>query len=229
MGQKVSPLLLRLGYIKNWRSRWFSNKREFAKNVVEDYKLRFFIKKKYIQAAIADVVIERLANQVKVRICTARPGIVIGRRGADVDKLKAELAVITSKEISIDIEEIKNPSINAQLIAQNIAFQLEKRVAFRRAMKRALEQAMSSGAQGVKVSCSGRLGGAEMSRRETYKAGKLPLQTLRADIDYGFAEALTTYGILGIKAWVYKGDVIFDRSKIEAAKKAEQDAKAKGL
>ena len=228
MGQKVSPFLLRLGYIKNWRSLWFANKKEFTKNIIEDHKIRIYIKKKYIQAAVADVIIERLANQIKVRICTARPGIVIGRRGADVDKLKEELFKIASKEISIDIEEIKNPSINAQLIAQTVAFQLEKRVAFRRAMKRSLEQAISSGAQGIKISCSGRLGGAEMSRRETYRYGKLPLQTFRADIDYGFAEAVTTYGILGIKAWVYKGDVILDREKIKAAEKIQEERGNRG-
>ena len=218
MGQKVSPLLLRLGYIKNWRSLWFCDKREFAHNIVEDKKIRDFIKKKFIQAAIADVIIERLANQVKVKICSARPGIIIGRRGADVDRLKEDLGKITTKEISIDIEEIKNPAINAQLIAQNVAFQLEKRVAFRRAMKRCIEQATSSGAKGIKVSCSGRLGGAEMSRRETYKYGKLPLQTFRADIDYGFAEAQTTYGTLGIKVWVYKGDIILENRKTDFKK-----------
>jgi len=213
MGQKVSPLLLRIGYIKNWRSLWFADKREFAHNLIEDNKIRVFIKNKFVQAAIANIVIERLANQIKIKICSARPGIIIGRRGADVDRLKEDLAKITIKEISIDIEEIKNPSMNAQLMAQNVAFQLEKRVAFRRAMKRAMEQAVSSGAKGVKISCAGRLGGAEMSRRETYKQGKLPLQTFRADIDYGFAEAHTTYGILGIKVWVYLGDIILEGKK----------------
>ena len=208
MGQKVSPLLLRIGYIKNWRSLWFADKKEFAKYLAEDYKVRKYIHTKFKQASVSKVVIERLANEVKVRICTARPGVIIGRRGADVDKLKDELSKITSKEISIDIEEIKNPAVDAQLIAQNVAFQLEKRIAFRRAMKRALEQAVSSGAKGVKISSSGRLGGAEMSRKEGYKFGKLPLHTFRADIDYGFAEALTTYGIIGIKAWVYHGDII---------------------
>src|SRR3989338_5924578 len=208
MGQKVSPLLLRLGYIKNWRSLWFADKKDFRINLIEDHKIRKYIKTKFIQASVADVIIERMANQVKIRIRSARPGIIIGRRGADIDKLKSDLANITTKEIAIDIEEIKNPAVDAQLIAQNIAFQLEKRVAFRRAMKRSLEQAMSSGAQGIKISCAGRLGGAEMSRRETYRQGKLPLQTLRADIDYGFAESLTTYGIIGVKAWTYKGEVL---------------------
>ena len=217
MGQKVSPLLLRIPYIKNWRSLWFAEKKDFAKNVREDYKIRDYIKKKFVQAAISRVEIERMANQLKVRICSARPGVIIGRRGADIEKLKNELLKITAlknqEDIKVDIKEIKNPSIDAQLVAQNIALQLEKRVAFRRAMKRAIDQAMTSGAKGIKISASGRLGGAEMSRRETYKAGKLPLQTVRADIDYGFAEALTTYGILGVKTWIYKGDVILQDKK----------------
>ena len=217
MGQKVSPLLLRIPYIKNWRSLWFADKKDFAKNVREDYKIRDYIKKKFVQAAISRVEIERMSNQLKVRICSARPGVIIGRRGADIEKLKNELLKITAlknhEDIKVDIKEIKNPSIDAQLVAQNIALQLEKRVAFRRAMKRAIDQAMTSGAKGIKISASGRLGGAEMSRRETYKAGKLPLQTFRADIDYGFAEALTTYGILGVKTWIYKGDVILQDKK----------------
>ncbi len=224
MGQKVSPLLLRLGYIKNWRSLWFADKKDFAQNIFEDAKIRSYIKKKFTQAAVADVVIERMANQIKVKIHSARPGIIIGRRGADIDKLKTDLSAITSKEIAIDIEEVKNPSVNAQLIAQSIAFQLEKRIAFKRAMKRALEQAMSSGAKGVKISCSGRLGGAEMSRRETYKLGKLPLQTFRANIDYGFYEALTTYGILGIKTWVYHGDIIVEKQAVINARKKQAAA-----
>lgn len=208
MGQKVSPLLLRIGYIKNWRSLWIADKKDFARNVVEDSKIRTFIKKKFVQASIAQIDIERVAQQVKVRIYSARPGVIIGRRGADIDRLKLELSKISTKEIAVDIKEVKNPAINAQLIAQNIAFQFEKRVAFRRAMKRAIEQALASGAKGIKISCAGRLGGAEMARRETYSEGKLPLHTLRADIDYGFTEALTTYGLLGIKVWVYKGDII---------------------
>ena len=224
MGQKVSPLLLRLGYIKNWRGLWFADKKDFAKNIFEDTKIRAYVKKKFLQAAVADVVIERMANQVKVRIHSARPGIIIGRRGADIDKLKGDLAKITSKEVAIEIEEVKNPSINAQLIAQSIAFQLEKRIAFKRAMKRSLEQAISSGAKGVKISCAGRLGGAEMSRRETYRSGKLPLQTLRANIDYGFYEALTTYGILGIKVWVYTGDVIVENKTVTNARKKAAEA-----
>lgn len=228
MGQKVSPLLLRLGFIKNWQSLWYADKKDYAKNVLEDNKIRRYIKAKFVQAAVSKVIIERMASQIKVRICSARPGVIIGRRGADIDKLKEELNKITNKEVAIDIEEVKNPSIDAQLIGQSIAMQLEKRVAFRRAMKRSIEQAMSSGAQGVKISCAGRLGGAEMSRRETYKVGKLPLQTLRADIDYGFAEALTTYGILGIKVWVYKGDVIPESKKVSKPKSTIEASVAGG-
>ena len=213
MGQKVSPLLLRIGYIKNWRSLWFAGKKDFAQNVIEDARIRKYIKTKFIQAAVSEVFIERLATQVKVRIRSARPGVIIGRRGADIDRLREDLGKITKREISIDIEEIKNPSVDAQLISQNIAFQLEKRVAFRRAMKRAIENCMTSGGQGIKIRCAGRLGGAEMSRAEVYKKGKLPLHTFRADIDYGFAEAHTTYGVLGVKTWVYRGDVILDKDK----------------
>ena len=215
MGQKVNPIVLRIGFNKNWRSLWFAERKDFGKNVVEDYRIRDYIKKKFVQAAVSSVSIERLAEQVKIRIASARPGVIIGRRGADIDRLRSDLGKITTKEIAIDIQEIKNPAIDAQLIAQNVAFQLEKRVAFRRAMKRVVEQAMVSGAKGIKIKSSGRLGGAEMARTEKYHEGKIPLQTLRADIDYGFAEALTTYGILGVKVWVYKGDVITDSKELE--------------
>jgi small subunit ribosomal protein S3 len=216
VGQKVNPIVLRIGYTKNWRSLWFAERREFANNIQEDYKIRKYINKQFKQAAVSLIVIERLAEQVKIRIHSARPGVIIGRRGADIDRLRGDLGSITKKEIQIDIQEIKNPSIDAQLISQSIAFQLEKRVAFRRAMKRAMEQARAAGAKGIKVRCSGRLGGAEMARTEKYYEGKVPLQTLRADIDYGFSEALTTYGLLGVKVWVYKGDVIKDQEEIEA-------------
>ncbi|MBU0469367.1 MAG: 30S ribosomal protein S3 [Candidatus Omnitrophica bacterium] len=208
MGQKVSPIALRIGYIENWRSLWFADKKEFAQNVIEDYKIREFIKKRFVQAAVAKVVIERLADKTKIIIYTARPGVIIGRRGADIDKLRTELGKISSKEVSIDPREIKNPTIEAQLIAQNISFQLVKRIAFRRAMKRAIDNAMSAGAKGIKIKCSGRLNGVEMARQESYQEGKLPLHTFRAQIDYGFAEAQTTYGILGIKVWVNKGEII---------------------
>jgi len=216
VGQKVHPLALRIGYTKNWRSLWFAERRDFAKNVQEDYKIRKYINEKFKQAAVSLIVIERLAEQIKIRIHSARPGVIIGRRGADIDRLRGDLGSITKREIQVDIQEIKNPSIDAQLVSQSIAFQLEKRVAFRRAMKRAMEQATAAGAKGIKIRCSGRLGGAEMARTEKYYVGKVPLQTLRADIDYGFSEALTTYGLLGVKVWVYKGDVIKDQEEIEA-------------
>jgi len=208
VGQKVSPEILRIGYIKNWRSLWYAGKREFTKYVIEDYKIRQFIKERFVQAAVSKVIIERLADKIKIIIHTARPGVIIGRRGADIDRLRNELGKFSEKEISIDPREIKNPSADAQLIAQNVAFQLEKRIAFRRAMKRAIDNAMSAGVKGIKIRCAGRLNGVEMARQESYKEGKLPLQTLRAEIDYGFAEALTTYGILGVKVWVNKGEVI---------------------
>ncbi len=223
MGQKVHPLALRLGYTKNWRSLWFAERRDYARNIKEDYKIRQYIKEKFIQAAVSMVVIERLAEQVKVRIHTARPGVIIGRRGADIDRLRAELKDITKKDmdkIVVDIQEIKNPNVDAQLVAQAVAFQLEKRVAFRRAMKRAIEQSRAAGAKGIKIRCAGRLGGAEMARTEKYYEGKVPLQTLRADIDYGFTEAKTTYGLLGVKVWIYKGDVIKDHEEIEAQAQA---------
>ncbi len=215
MGQKVHPLALRLGFTKNWRSLWFAERRDFSRNIREDFKIREYINEKFKQAAVSMVVIERLAEQIKVRIHSARPGVIIGRRGADIDRLRADLGKITSREIAIDIQEIKNPSADAQLVAQSVAFQLEKRVAFRRAMKRAIEQARAAGAKGIKIRCSGRLGGAELARTEKYHEGKVPLQTLRADIDYGFAQALTTYGLLGVKVWIYKGDVIKDHQEIE--------------
>lgn len=212
MGQKVHPYCQRLGINKNWRSLWYADRKDYSKNLVEDTKIRQFIKKKFVQAAVSFIVIERVADQVKIKIASARPGIIIGRRGADIDKLKEDLSKITKKEIGVDIQEIKTPAIDAQLVAQSIAFQLEKRVAFRRAMKRAVEQARLAGAKGIKISVSGRLGGAEMARRETLREGSIPLQTLRADVDYGFAEALTTYGIIGIKTWIYRGDILKEKN-----------------
>ena len=208
MGQKVSPIALRIGYIEDWRSLWYADKLEYARNVVEDYKIRQFIKERFVQAAVAKVVIERLADKIKIIIHTARPGVIIGRRGADIDRLKGELGKISAKEISIDPREIKNPAIEAQLVAQNVAFQLEKRIAFRRAMKRAIDQSLTAGVEGIKIRCAGRLNGAEIARRESYQEGTLPLHTFRAKIDYGFAEAKTTYGILGIKVWINKGEII---------------------
>lgn len=222
MGQKVSPIALRIGYIEDWRSLWYADKKDFAKNVIEDQKIRAFIKKRFVQAAVSKVVIERLADKTKIIIHTARPGVIIGRRGADIDKLKAELGKISSKEIAIDPREIKNPNAEAQLVAQNVAFQLEKRVAFRRAMKRAIENSMMSGVKGIKIKCSGRLNGVEMARQESYQEGKLPLHTFRAKIDYGFAEAHTTYGVLGIKVWINKGEII---REIKRQQKKEDNKK----
>lgn len=208
MGQKVNPIALRIGFIEDWRSLWYGEKNEYSKCVTEDYKIRKYIRKRFEQAAVSQIVIERLADKVKVIIFTARPGVIIGRRGADIDKLRQELGKITSKEIAIDPREIKNPNADGQLIAQNVAFQLEKRVAFRRAMKRAIDNAMGSGeVKGIKIRCSGRLNGVEMARTEKYQEGKLPLQTLRAKIDYGFAESHTTYGVIGVKVWVNKGEI----------------------
>ncbi len=214
MGQKVSPFLQRIGFIRTWNSRWFAKSKDYAKFIEEDYRIRKFIKSRFKQAAISKVVIERLAERVKIRIYSARPGIIIGRHGSDIERLREDLNGMIKKEMSIDIEEVKNPALDAQLVAENVALQLEKRIAFRRAIKRAIEQTMSSGAKGIKISCAGRLGGAEMSRTETYKQGSIPLATLRADIDYGFAESLTTFGLIGIKVWLYKGDVL-TRSPIE--------------
>jgi small subunit ribosomal protein S3 len=208
MGQKVHPLVLRIGFIKNWHSRWFAGTKNFPLFIKQDYDIRKVIKKKFKQAAVARIIIERLADKLRVKIHSARPGIIIGRHGADIEKLREELNNLVHTEVSIDIEEIKNPALDAQLVAENVALQIEKRIAFRRAVKRAMEQTMNAGAKGVRVTCAGRLNGAEMSRTETYKQGKVPLSTFRADIDYGFIEALTTYGLIGVKVWLYKGDVL---------------------
>ena len=219
MGQKVHPFLQRIGIIRTWHSRWFAKPKDYAKFIKEDYNIRKFIKTRFKQAAISKVIIERLAERIKIRILTARPGIIIGRHGSDIERLREDLNNMLKKELSIDIEEVKKPALDAQLVAENVALQLEKRIAFRRAVKRAIEQTMSSGAEGIKVTCAGRLGGAEMSRTETYKQGKIPLSTLRADIDYGFAESLTTYGLIGVKVWIYKGDILIKK----AAKEAETE------
>jgi small subunit ribosomal protein S3 len=208
---------MRLGYIKTWRSRWFAKRKDFADFIIEDLDIRKYVKKNFSAAGIALIEIERASNKAKVIIHTARPGIIIGRKGADIDRLRDDLQDKTKKEIYIEIKEVKNASTDAQLVAENIAFQLEKRIAFRRALKKAVQQAMTSGALGIKVKCAGRLGGAEMSRTEGYKEGKVPLQTFRADIDYGFAEAMTTYGLIGVKAWVYKGDILFKKQPEKVA------------
>ena len=222
MGHKVSPLLLRMGFIRTWHSRWYARGREFAKFIDIDYKIRKMIRSKFKHAAISKIIIERLAQKVRVRISSARPGIIIGRHGSDIEQLRQDVNTLVKTEVSIDVDEVKNPALDAQLVAQNICMQLEKRVAFRRAVKRSIEQTMNAGGKGIKISCSGRLGGAEMSRTETYRQGKIPLSTLRADIEYGFAESLTTYGLIGVKVWLYKGDIL--EKNIFAAAKEEAQA-----
>lgn len=207
MGQKVHPVGFRLGYTQDWRSRWFAT-RDYADLLHEDIALRDMIRRRFHHAGVSRVEIERAANKLKVDIHTARPGIVIGRNGAEVDRLKKDIESQTSREVYVNIQEVHRPELDAQLIAENIALQLERRVAFRRAMRRAVETAMRFGAEGIKVRCSGRLGGLEISRSEWYLQGKLPLHTLRADIDYGFAESHTTYGQIGVKVWVYRGQIL---------------------
>jgi len=213
VGQKVHPYVQRIGINKNWRSLWYADRKDFARNVVEDYRIRDYIKKKFVHAAVSYVIIERLAEQIRIQIASARPGVVIGRRGADIDRLKEDLAKITTKELAIDIIEIKNAAADAQLVSQNIAFQLEKRVAFRRVIKRSIDLALQMGVKGIKVAIAGRLGGAEIARRENYHQGSIPLQTFRADVDYGFAEAHTTYGVIGVKVWICKGEIIREKHK----------------
>ena len=207
MGQKTHPIGFRLGVIKTWDSRWFA-RRDFGTLVVEDKQIRKFVKDRLQQAGISKIEIERAANKVRMRIHTARPGIVIGKKGAEIESLRRDLEKKVRREIMIDIQEIRKPEVDAQLVAENVAQQLIRRVAFRRAMKRAVSLALKFGAQGIKIGCAGRLGGAEMARREWYREGRVPLHTLRADIDYGFAEAKTTYGIIGVKVHIFKGEVL---------------------
>lgn len=207
MGQKVNPVGLRLGIVKTWDSRWYAGK-NYADYILKDYEIRKFIKKKLYHAGISKVEIERSSKRVRLRIYTARPGIVIGKKGAEIEQLKNELEKMISQEAMIDIQEVRKPEIDAQLVAENVAMQIERRVAFRRAMKRGVSSAMRFGAKGVKIICAGRLGGAEMARTEWYREGRVPLHTLRADIDYGFTQANTTYGIIGIKVFVFKGEIL---------------------
>ena len=221
MGQKVNPHGLRVGVIKDWDSKWYAEDK-FADYLVEDHKIRTFLKKKLYSAGVSKIEIERASDRVKIIIYTAKPGVVIGKGGAGIEALKAKLAkIVAGKNILINIVEVKNAEANAQLVAENIAAQLEKRVSFRRAMKQSIQRAMKLGAKGVKTACSGRLGGAEIARTEQYHEGTIPLQTLRADIDYGFAEADTTYGKIGVKVWVYNGEVL-PTKKVE--KKEEVNA-----
>ncbi|MBI1883980.1 MAG: 30S ribosomal protein S3 [Chlamydiae bacterium] len=218
MGQKVNPIGLRLGINQEWRSRWYATKKDYPKLLSEDLKIRDFLKEKLFYSGVSKIEIER-AGRLRVIIHTARPGLVIGRKGAEIDKLKEDLAQMTGQgEVVIDIVEVKHPEIDAQLIGENIALQLVRRVSFRRAMKKAVQSALSGGAKGIKVTCSGRLGGAEIARREAYKEGSIPLHTLRALIDYGFAEAHTTYGLIGVKVWVFKGQELVKQTppKVQA-------------
>ncbi|MBQ6922665.1 MAG: 30S ribosomal protein S3 [Clostridia bacterium] len=209
MGQKVNPHGLRVGIIKDWDSHWFVDKRDFAANVKEDNEIRIALKKKYYQAAISKINIEKVATKITINIFTARPGVLIGKQGAEIEVIKKTVAKICKgKQISVNISEVKKPDADAQLVAEGIANQLEKRVSFRRAMKQAIGRSMRSGIKGIKVSVAGRLDGAEIARTEHYHEGSIPLQTLRADIEYGFAEAHTTFGVIGIKCWIYKGEVI---------------------
>lgn len=207
MGQKVNPVSFRLGVIKTWDSRWYA-KADFSKLLHEDLKLRAFLKKRLYHSGVSKIEIERAANKAKINIYTARPGLIIGKKGSEVETLKKDLAKLTDKEVYLNIQEVRKPELDAQLVAENIALQLERRIAFRRAMKKSVTSSLKFGAKGIRITCSGRLGGAEMSRTEWYREGQVPLHTLRADIDYGFAEAKTTYGIIGVKVLIYKGEVL---------------------
>ena len=221
MGQKVNPHGLRVGVIKDWDSKWYADE-QFSDYLVEDYNIRKFLKKKLYSAGVSKIEIERAADRVKVILYTAKPGVVIGRGGAEIEVTKKELSKLTGKKVLVDIKEIKRPDKDAQLVAENIALQLENRVSFRRAMKSCMSRTMKSGALGIKAACSGRLGGADMARTEFYSEGTIPLQTLRADIDYGFAEADTTYGKVGVKVWIYKGEVLPTKNKNEEKVSSEE-------
>ncbi|MGX2971220.1 30S ribosomal protein S3 [Helicobacter sp. T3_23-1059] len=208
MGQKVNPIGLRLGINRNWTSRWFPNSKVTPANIIEDYHIRKFLKKELYYAGVSEIIIERAASKVRVTVVAARPGLIIGKKGADIEIKREALKKEIGKEVSINIKEVKRPQANAQLAAENVATQLEKRVAFRRAMKKVMQSAMKSGARGIKIKVSGRLAGAEIARTEWYMEGRVPLHTLRAKIDYGFAEAYTTYGIIGVKVWIFKGEIL---------------------
>ena len=221
MGQKVNPHGLRVGVIKDWNSKWYADTKndEFANNLVEDYNIRKYLKKRLFDANISKIDIERTRDRVKISVYTAKPGVVIGKGGAEIEKLKVDVQKLTSKKLLIDVKEIKKPDTDAQLVAENIAKQLEERVSFRRAMKSCMGRAMKGGVLGIKTSVSGRLGGADMARTESYSEGTIPLQTLRANIDYGFAEADTTYGKVGVKTWIYHGEVLPAKKEKEGARK----------
>ena len=210
MGQKVNPIGFRLGVHRNWDSRWFAGK-EYRDFVLEDHNIREFLKRRLVQAGVSRIKIERAANKVRIKIHTARPGLVIGKKGVEIENVKRELEKKINREIIIDIQEVRKPEVDAQLVAENVALQLVRRISFRRAMKKSVSSALRFGAQGIKIACSGRLGGAEMARREWYRKGKVPLHTIRADIDYGFAEAFTTYGVVGVKVSLFKGEILPDK------------------
>ena len=218
MGQKVNPHGLRVGVIKDWDSKWYAEA-DFADCLVEDYQIRKFLKKKLYSAGVSKIEIERTSDRVKIIISTAKPGMIIGKGGAEIEIVRAELQKMTTKKVVVDIKEVKRPDREAQLVAENIAQQLENRISFRRAMKSCMGRAMKSGAKGIKVTCSGRLGGADMARTETYSDGTIPLHTLRADIDYGFAEADTTYGKTGVKVWIYRGEILPTKAAKEGSDK----------
>ena len=207
MGQKVHPISFRLGITKTWDSRWFAGE-NYSDFVLEDYNIRKFLKKRVAQAGVSKIEIERAANKARIRMYVARPGIVIGKKGIEIERLKGDLEKLIKREVILDIQEVRKAEVDAQLVAENVAMQLVRRVAFRRAMKKSVSSALRFGAQGIKISCSGRLGGAEMARREWYREGRVPLHTLRADIDYGFAEAFTTYGVIGVKVIIFKGEIL---------------------
>lgn len=225
MGQKVNAHGLRVGVIKDWNAKWYANDKDFADNLIEDNKIRTYIKKSQFQAGISKIIVERFGNKVKVHIYTAKPGMIIGKGGAGIEALRLELEKMTKKTVFINIVEVKNVDLDAQLIAENIAGQLERRISFRRAMKQCMQRTMRAGAKGIKTSVAGRLNGAEMARSEHYAQGNVPMQTLRADISYGFAEADTTYGKLGIKVWVNKGEILTGREDVLAANEQVDDKK----
>lgn len=220
MGQKVNPVGLRVGVIRTWDSRWFAKGKAYAQNLHEDFKLRKYLKDKLRHAGVAKIEMERAANKIKIIISTARPGVVIGKKGAGIDTLKADVQKLTPNEVFLNIQEVRKPDIDAQLISENIALQIEKRISWRRAMKKAIQAAIRGGVRGVKVQVAGRLDGADIARTEWYTEKSVPLHTLRADIDYGVAEAYTTYGLIGVKAWVYKGDILSAR-EVEEAQRAK--------
>ncbi|MCO5113666.1 MAG: 30S ribosomal protein S3 [Bdellovibrionaceae bacterium] len=218
MGQKVNPIGLRVGVIRTWDSRWYSKGKEYATNLHEDYKLREYVKKQLKHAGVSKVEIERSAQKVKVIVSTARPGVVIGKKGSGIDQLRVQLQALTTSEVHVSIQEVRKPDVDAQLVASNIAMQLEKRISWRRALKKAIAAASRGGVRGIKVQVSGRLDGAEIARTEWYNEKSVPLHTLRADIDYGTAEALTAYGIIGMKVWIYRGDVLSMKEVEEAGR-----------